>query len=187
MGRLEFRVFARDLAGPRAALADGFPVLSCDERTDLYLLGAVTRGWKIRDGSQIDLKVLTGRAGIHERWTPGGMCRLPAGAADIRAAFAGAQDLPALDPDRLVRVEDAVAAFARQGFRAAEVHKARTRHDLGACLAEATRVTTAALPPVWSVAIEGDEAAALDELRALLGLGGAANCSFPAWLAATGR
>ena len=61
--------------------------------------------------------------------------------------------------------------------------KSRARWELGACLAEMTRVSLQGQPNVWTVAIEGSDHSKLDQLEKTICLRNYANQSYPGWLA----
>jgi hypothetical protein len=182
MGRLEFRVFGDDLGKSRDALRQGYRVRGHEMRDDLYLLGGdPARVFKLRDASALDLKRHVAREAAFDRWEALGCVTLPATGADLAATFTG---LPSFDPARVHDAEAVVAAFVHAGHRAIPVRKERTQYEADGCLAEITRVSAGPGVTSWTVAIEGEDKAALEDLRQRLGLAAFQNVSYPQWLGA---
>lgn len=177
--RYEFRVFGAALSGPRAALADLARPCGRDSRTDIYLLGApAPYGLKLRDGTQLERKRLLRRAQGLEQWRPAGAIALPA----PRSALATALGLAGLPPlPETVTAAALIQAATAHGLRCPEVEKHRQRFALGPLRAEITRLRSGPLCR-WTLAIEGPHPAALQALRARLGLSQQPNCSYPRWL-----
>lgn len=183
MGRLEYRVFGEDLGDKRRLLQREAVPADQDRREDVYFLGpSIDRIFKLRDGEELDFKRLVGREDGFERWEPGGLVELPASGGALADTFGGAPGLPDLDATRLYGPADIRRAFARSGAREATVCKARQRYDAGQCLAEMTELRTGDGAATLSLAIEGEDLAALSQLSDRLGIVEYPNTSYPRWL-----
>lgn len=98
MGRLEYRIFAPQLADLRARLAPLCRLGAPEHRTDVYLLGQDARvTFKLRGASALELKLQLGRAGGCARWHAMGTVPLPARGEALAAAFEGADDFPDIE------------------------------------------------------------------------------------------
>ncbi|OWU68096.1 hypothetical protein [Marinibacterium profundimaris] len=183
MGRLEYRIFGKDLGDKRRSLQREAARSGQDRREDVYFLGpSIDRIFKLRDGEELDFKRLVGREDRFERWDPVGLIELPASGAAFPEAFVGASGMPDLDATRLYGPVEIRKAFERGGAREARVCKTRQRYDVGHCMAEMTELRTSDGAVTLSLAIEGDDLAALSQLRDRLGIVECQNMSYPRWL-----
>ncbi|AJE49073.1 hypothetical protein [Celeribacter indicus] len=189
MSRVEFRIFEQDSAALRRRIDARFELCGRDHRTDIYLLrDPGTSALKLRDGVELDLKVLLGREGDFERWAPRGRVRLPATGVEITGALDAPEALPPFEP---MEVHDAAAfveAFRREGYRAFRLHKARAQYRAPGGLVETVAIEGDIGIPgasgIDSIALEGEDVSALEQVREELGLSGRENRSYPAWLLA---
>ncbi len=176
--RWEFRVFG-----------DRFPVAEEDFRArtptgvqdseELYLLAPSGDNVKIRD-DLLDIKELqeTDADGL-QRWTPVLKASFPLSAADAAAAFEalGLGHLTATTPLTLEALLEAHGVPAGP-VRPRRVRKHRVRYSVGGCLAELSDIEVEG-HTTRTVAVEGeDKAAVLTTVRSM-GLGGYQNTSYP--------
>ncbi len=177
--RWEWRSFGRRFPEAEARLDRDGPedVRDSDE---VYLIARGGGNVKIRDGL-IDVKILQQvNADGLEQWLPILKAPFPLSAADA-AKVLHALHLPAPDALRAAYSLDAfLADFAgpESGVRVVPVHKRRRRYGVAGCMAETADIL------VWgtsvrTVAVEAEDASAVLEAVAGLGLGGYANVSYP--------
>jgi exopolyphosphatase/guanosine-5'-triphosphate,3'-diphosphate pyrophosphatase len=118
-----------------------------------------------------------------QRWSPILKAPFPLSAADTAVALASLGLPPGADPPGPTTLEDLLAAHAGVGgtIRAVRVRKHRVRYGVGGCLAEVADIEVDGRP-TRTVAVEGeDKAAVLNTLRSM-GLGGYPNTSYPVGL-----
>lgn len=130
-------------------------------------------------GDDIDLKLLRACRGELELWAPAGRTTLPVDAATLERAFLRPAGLGvsagagAVGRGRLLEIAGAAA-----GVRLVEVAKRRTRRRLDGARAELATVRALGRELV-SIAVEDEDPAAVEAARALLGLSGQPNVSYP--------
>jgi hypothetical protein len=177
--RYEFRIFRTDLA-PFAALLDAIAAragsaASCDR----YVLvdGMLDASLKLR-GRALELKTLEGTRGPLERWTAAGRVALPARGRALGAILARG-GLGAAPPERSFADALELAGWlaGRPGARVLVVRKRRQGYLLPDARAE-----TAALQvggrALRSLAVEGEDPAAVLRLVRRLGLPAGENTSY---------
>lgn len=182
--RLEFRVFGDDLESLWEELTTTFAVSEEDERTDVYFLGGdPTHVFKLRGQRTLDLKVLVGHAGDYEKWRPRGQCDLPAEGDILRVAFSDTPDLPEVVDGKQYDPEQLAVIFEREGFLPVSVFKRRTMFDARSATVEFARITPEGRDTFFTIALESEDRAILDQLRHRLRLSGRRNLSYPKMLA----
>lgn len=176
--RFEYRTFGRDLSAIRDRLPDQPSERS--DRIDTYLLNGSFRSvFKLRGGTALDLKTLEETRAGFQRWRADGLIGLPATGETLMRSFDG---LPLLEMWVLYDAAKLRAAFSAYGFDAIAIRKDRQQFECGRSLAEYTRLTTPDGEKMQSIAIEGEDLAALSRLRDTIGMSAFHNESFPEWL-----
>ena len=172
-----FRVAEAGLAGRLAADAQ--------ESDELYLLSGAGDNVKIRDGL-LDVKTLkqVDAAGL-EQWFPIMKAPFPLAAADVAKAYAALR----VDRPSPVRshstLDEFIGEVATPGspIRAVRVHKHRRRFTLGYCMGELSDIEADGRT-TRTIAVEGEDPAAVAAAVRALGLGGYLNTSYPRGLSA---
>ena len=169
---------------PRARLAALTP-LGVQESDEVYLLSGAGDNVKVRD-ALMDIKVLREvNADGLEQWTPVMKAGFPLPAADAARVFESLRvPVPALTRAGYT-LDEFIADFAQPGgaIRRVEVHKRRTRYQVGGCMAEMSEVVANG-KPTRTIAVESEDARGVIQAVRELGLGGYANTSYPRGLAA---
>ncbi len=182
--RWEWRWFGRRF-GPAesrlAALAPG----AVQESSETYLLSGAGDNVKVRD-ALMDIKVLREVDGNGlEQWTPVMKAAFPLPADEVAKVFAALR----LDPPPLRRASYDLEQFIDElavpsgRIRAVSVQKRRTRYTVGGCMAELSAVVANGRP-TRTIAVESEDAAAVNAAVRSLGLDGYVNTSYPRGLAA---
>jgi exopolyphosphatase / guanosine-5'-triphosphate,3'-diphosphate pyrophosphatase len=184
--RWEWRTFGSHFGSAEvrfAALTPG----AIQESDEVYFLSGAegTSGIvKVRN-DLMDVKVLkdVNPDGL-EQWMPVMKASFPLSAFDVAKVLeALRQDVPpnARDADTLVQFIDELAEPA--GIRTVQVHKRRTRYNVGGCSSELTDVTANGRS-TRTIAIESEHPAAVIAAVRDVGLGDYVNTSYPRGLAA---
>jgi exopolyphosphatase/guanosine-5'-triphosphate,3'-diphosphate pyrophosphatase len=182
--RWEWRTFGRRFGGAEghfAALTPG----GVQESEELYLLSGAGDNVKVR-ADLMDVKVLREvNADGLERWEPVMKAGFPLPAAEVAAVLAALRiEAPALAREAYT-LDEFVEELARPaGVRPVTVDKRRVRYVVGGCTAEVSDVTVDGIP-TRTIAIEGEDAAAVAAAVRDVGLGDWRNTSYPVGLAAT--
>lgn len=181
--RYEFRVFGKNLRTAREALVALFPPPKTETVTDVYLLDRdLQQSFKLRGAEWLELKCLRGRKKRFQRWQPAGHVRLPATGRQIFENIDVAT-LPDLQMDQIHDAPALLAAFRQFGHTPVRVAKHRLKFETDGVLAEHVHLTIRDGQLAQTVAIEGTSILALSETLERIGLTGARNVSYPAFLA----
>lgn len=182
--RWEWRTFDTGLQEAEAALLarrSGGDHVS----DELYFLSRTGENVKVRDGL-MDIKVLREvNADGLEQWIPVMKAGFPLPAAEATKVFEAlgvTQPPPVQDSWTLEQFVAALAALP-EPLRAVEVHKIRRRATIGKCMAECSEVVADGRRST-TIAVEGEDAAAVMAAVRELGLGAWVNTSYPKGLAA---
>jgi exopolyphosphatase/guanosine-5'-triphosphate,3'-diphosphate pyrophosphatase len=182
--RWEWRTFGADFGAGERAFAALTPE-RVQESDEIYLVGREGDTVKVRD-DLMDIKVLreVDENGL-EQWTPVMKAEFPIPATDVSGVFeALRQPVPDLDRaeytlDRFL--DDLIAPT--DGVSAVRVHKRRVRYTIGGCNSEVTNVVADGRQ-TRTIAIEGEDAAAVIAAVRGAGLGAYVNTPYPAGLRA---
>ncbi len=182
--RWEWRSFGQRFGEAESRLAQLTPG-GVQESDEIYLLSGAGDNVKVRD-ALMDIKVLREvDANGLEQWTPVMKASFPLPAAEV-AKVLESLHLPVPPLSRTsFSLDEFIEQFAGPGgpIRAVKVHKRRTRYTIGGCMAELSDVVANG-KPTRTLAVESEDAAAVIRAVRDLGLGGYANTSYPAALAA---
>ena len=182
--RWEWRTFGDDLDEAATALAR-YRTGSDNESDELYFLSPGCENVKVRDGL-MDIKVLreVNPDGL-EQWFPLMKAAFPLAAADVAKVYEGLHVEPTQPGGASRTLAELVAdlASARPPARAVKVHKLRRRCKIGSCMGEISDVV-ANDRRAQTLAIEGEDAAAVIAAVREAGLGGRVNTSYTNCLAA---
>lgn len=181
--RWEWRVFGDRFPVAEAEFAARTPT-GVQDSDETYLLTPSGDNVKVRD-ALLDVKELqeVDADGL-ERWAPILKAAFPLAAADAAvAAEALGLPPPADGPMPTLEALLGATATADARVRVARVRKHRVRYAVGGCMAEVSDIEVDG-HPARTIAVEGeDRAAVLATVRAM-GLGGYRNTSYPVGLAA---
>lgn len=182
--RWEWRSFGQRFGPAQARLAKLAPS-GVQDSDEIYLLSPAGANVKIRD-ALMDIKVLreVSADGL-EQWTPVMKAAFPLPAA-AAAKVLDALGLLVPTPLRAAYTQaEFLAQFAAPGsaVRAVQVHKRRARYTVGGCMAELSEVVANG-KPTRTVAVESQDAAAVNRAVHELGLGDYTNTSYLHGLAA---
>ena len=181
--RFEFRVFRPRLGAAACVLAAVAAAGKVEASVDRYIVvpGRADAGLKLR-GGRVELKTLAALHGPLECWHPQAAVGLPATGRDLLPLFRQL-DLAGPPADAVLADVDALAEWAQAeaGLAVVELRKRRRRYLLVGVEAEigdlrwnGNRLET--------LAVESTEPDRVAALVARLGLGGAANTSYPSLL-----
>ena len=177
--RYEFRVFGAELGNLHSALRSAFALAGESSREDIYLLGnSAAHMFKLRGGTALDLKCLVERRGAFQRWSPAGLVDLPASGRELAGMFGGQGAAPSFDAGRMYDPRAVIAAFTDNGHCAVRVAKRRWQYEATCGKAEFAILTIGQSGTTDTVALEGQDADALEELRIRLGLKRYGNSSY---------
>ncbi|MEW5740670.1 MAG: Ppx/GppA family phosphatase [Myxococcota bacterium] len=182
--RWEWRWFG-DRFGPAEAKLAALEAGKVQESDELYLLSGAGDNVKVRD-ALMDIKVLREvNADGLEQWTPVMKAGFPLPAAEVKKVFSSLKlTVPALERDAYTLEQFLEELAAPSGaIRAVKVHKRRVRYTLEGCMAELSEVVVNG-KPTRTLAVEGEDAAAVVRAVCGLGLAGYVNTSYPRGLAA---
>jgi exopolyphosphatase/guanosine-5'-triphosphate,3'-diphosphate pyrophosphatase len=182
--RWEWRTFDTGLRRAEAMLARNRS--GADHESDeLYFLSPTGENVKVRDGL-MDIKVLreVNSDGL-EQWSPVMKAGFPLPAAEAKKVFEALRVEKAPVARENWTLEQFVADVAglAKPIRAVKVHKLRRRATIGKCMAEFSDVAAEGRRAL-TIAVEGEDAAAVIAVVRELGLGGWVNTSYPKGLAA---
>jgi exopolyphosphatase / guanosine-5'-triphosphate,3'-diphosphate pyrophosphatase len=182
--RWEWRAFGADFGAGERAFAALTPE-RVQESDEIYLVGREGDTVKVRDGL-MDIKVLreVDENGL-EQWTPVMKAEFPIPATDVPRVFEGLHEAtPPMDRAEytLDQFLDELIAPA-DGVTAVQVHKRRVRYTIGGCTSEVTNVIADGRQ-TRTIAIEGEDAAAVIAAVRDAGLGAYVNTPYPAGLRA---
>jgi exopolyphosphatase / guanosine-5'-triphosphate,3'-diphosphate pyrophosphatase len=154
------------------------------ESDELYFLSADGDTVKVRDGL-MDIKVLKEvNADGLEQWTPVMKAPFPLSASDVAKVFEALREDAPRQARKAYTLEQFVDELAEPaGIRTVQVHKRRTRYNVGGCSAELTDVTANG-KATRTIAIESENPAAVIAAVRDVGLGDYVNTSYPRGLAA---
>ena len=180
VARFEFRVFGRELAAARdalAALGTG-EIQAASRETYIVTRLNVESNVKVRE-DRLEAKGLHGRLRLLEQWQPIFKSTFPVPAGDIENVVAPALGVdvelgnapPLSEPELLTFVAEQPA------LASVVVDKERTLFDLGDCEAEFTRLAIGD-DHMETVAIEGAEGKAVEALLKRTGLAAMQNESY---------
>ena len=182
--RWEWRTFGSDFGAGERAFAALTPE-RVQESDEIYLVGREGDTVKVRD-ALMDIKVLreVDENGL-EQWTPVMKAEFPIPATDVPRVFEALREpTPSLD-----RAEYTFDQFLDEliaptdGVTAVHVHKRRVRYTIGGCTSEVTDVIADGRQ-TRTIAIEGEDAAAVIAAVRGAGLGDFVNTPYPAGLRA---
>jgi hypothetical protein len=184
VARFEFRVFAADLTSVRDKLGLRAKGVLQDPSHETYIVSRrnVESNVKIR-GGRLEVKGLQGSLRELEQWMPVFNAPLPVPAADIENVLAPALGIDAEIGDAPALGEEALMGWVESQSSLAPVAilKHRTLFDFGVCEAEFTELQIGFLR-IHTVAVEAPEAKDAEAALASLGLTGADNVSYTAYL-----
>lgn len=184
VARFEFRIFAADLASVRDKLNLHAKGTLQDPSRENYIVSRrnAESNVKIRAGC-LEAKGLQGRLRALEQWMPIAKSPLPVPAADIENVVAPALgidvelgDLPPFTEAALIGWAESQSSLATVG-----VLKHRMVFELADCEAEFTELQIG-FQRLQTVAVEAPEAKDVETAVASLGLAGAENVSYTAYL-----
>jgi exopolyphosphatase / guanosine-5'-triphosphate,3'-diphosphate pyrophosphatase len=182
--RWEWRTFGLDFGAGERAFAALTPE-RVQESDEIYLVGREGDTVKVRDGL-MDIKVLreVNEDGL-EQWTPVMKAEFPIPATDVPRVYEALREpTPQMD-----RAEYTLDQFLDEliaptdGLSAVQVHKRRVRYTIGGCTSEVTNVVADGRQ-TRTIAIEGEDAAAVIAAVRGAGLGDFVNTPYPAGLRA---
>jgi exopolyphosphatase/guanosine-5'-triphosphate,3'-diphosphate pyrophosphatase len=182
--RWEWRTFGHDLSKPAAAL-ERYRTGADNESDELYFLSPGSENVKVRDGL-MDVKVLreVDPDGL-QQWFPVMKAAFPLPATDVARVYEALH----LEPTRAGAASRTLSelttdlAAASSPVQVVKVHKLRRRCTIGGCMGEISEVVADGRR-TQTIAIEGEEAAAVLAARREAGLDGWENTSYVAGLAA---
>jgi exopolyphosphatase/guanosine-5'-triphosphate,3'-diphosphate pyrophosphatase len=184
--RWEWRTFGRRF-GPAEDVFAALEPTGLQESDETYLLSAAGDNVKVSD-DLMDIKVLqeTDVASL-QRWTPVMKAAFPLRAEDT-VRVSEALRLPPTTLDRRdYTLERFLAEIAAPGgpIRVVTVHMRRARYEVGGCMSEVSEIALRGDTTRTSrtIAIEGEDPAAVLAAVRLVGLGGYANVDYPRGLA----
>jgi exopolyphosphatase/guanosine-5'-triphosphate,3'-diphosphate pyrophosphatase len=181
--RWEWRTFGSGF-GPAETAFSALPASAPYDSDELYLIAPGGANVKIRD-ELMDIKTLEEvNADGLEQWRPVLKTPFPLSAADVaRVAEALGVQSPS-SAQGAASLDELVNALggAASGIRIVSVHKRRVRYTVGGCPAEITDLVVDGRP-TRTLAIEGEDAAAVAAAVRDVGLGGTPNVSYPRALA----
>lgn len=182
--RWEWRSFGQRFGSAEQSLAQLTPS-GVKESDEIYLLSSRGDNVKIRD-ALMDVKVLreVNAAGL-EQWAPIMKAGFPLSATDAAKALEALriavpeflQDNYSLD----AFLEG--AAGEDSGIQVVRVHKRRARYIINGCMAELSDISVNG-KSTRTIAVESEDASAVERTLAELGLGGYANVNYPRALTA---
>ena len=179
--RWEWRTFGDRLAPAEAAFA-ALESTGVQESDELYLVAQDGQNVKVRD-ALMDIKLLreTDARGL-ERWEPVMKAAFPISPEQV-AEVARALAIPAPTGRSSWSLADFLADVAgpESAIRAVQVQKRRVRYRVGGCTSEVTEVVADGRHS-RTIAIESEDAAAVVESVAAMGLAGFRNISYPTGL-----
>lgn len=184
VARFEFRIFAADLASVRDRLNLRAKGTLQDPSRETYIVSRrnAESNVKIRTG-RLEVKGLQGRLRALEQWMPIAKAPLPVAAADVENVVAPALgidvelgDLPPFTEAALIGWAESQSSLATVG-----VLKHRMGFEIADCEAEFTELQIG-FQRLQTVAVEAPEAKDVEDVVASLGLAGAENVSYPAYL-----
>lgn len=184
VARFEFRIFAADLASVRDKLNLRAKGTLQDPSRETYIVSRrnAESNVKIRTG-RLEVKGLQGRLRALEQWMPIAKAPLPVAAADVENVVAPALgidvelgDLPPFTEAALIGWAESQSSLATVG-----VLKHRMGFEIADCEAEFTELQIG-FQRLQTVAVEAPEAKDVEDVVASLGLAGAENVSYPAYL-----
>jgi len=181
--RWEWRTFGDQFGAGDRAFAALTPE-RVQESEEIYLVGREGDTVKVRD-ALMDIKVLreVDENGL-EQWTPVMKAEFPIPATDVPRVFeALRQPTPALERDAYTLDQFLDELIAPAGVAAVKVHKRRVRYTIGGCTSEVTNVVADGRQ-TRTIAIEGEDAAAVIAAVRGAGLGDFVNTPYPAGLRA---
>ena len=182
--RWEWRTFGEVFGAGERAFAALTPE-RVQESDEIYLVGREGDTVKVRD-ALMDIKVLreVDENGL-EQWTPVMKAEFPIPATDVPRVYEALREpTPAMD-----RAEYTLDQFLdeliapTEGVSAVRVHKRRVRYTIGGCTSEVTNVIADGRQ-TRTIAIEGEDAAAVIAAVRGAGLGDFVNTPYPAGLRA---
>ncbi|MEZ5843868.1 MAG: hypothetical protein R3D27_09050 [Hyphomicrobiaceae bacterium] len=181
--RYEFRIFMPADADTDSLVPEG-SALEVATSSESYIVSRLTidSNVKLRDGA-LDVKELKAREGLLELWQPTLVCALPVEArafTDRAVAGLGLDlDLPAgavLDIAAIRQICDAQPSVV-----VVDVEKRRLHFKIGDALAESSTISTGS--GMWrTMAVEAEEADAVNQAIEAIGLNTFDNESYPAFL-----
>jgi exopolyphosphatase/guanosine-5'-triphosphate,3'-diphosphate pyrophosphatase len=182
--RWEWRTFGADFGEGERAFAALTPE-RVQESDEIYLVGREGDTVKVRD-ALMDIKVLreVDENGL-EQWTPVMKAEFPIPATDVPRVFEALREpTPSLDRSTytLDQFLDGLIGPI-DGVTAVQVHKRRVRYTIGGCTSEVTTVIADGRQ-TRTIAIEGEDAAAVIAAVRGAGLGAYVNTPYPAGLRA---
>jgi exopolyphosphatase / guanosine-5'-triphosphate,3'-diphosphate pyrophosphatase len=176
--RWEWRTFGAHFGIAETRFAE-LPPGRVQESDELYFLGGSGANVKVRD-DLMDIKVLREvNADGLERWEPVMKQPFPLPAADAAKVFESlGLAAPQFAKDAYTLDEFAGEVVAPSGvLRPVRVHKRRVRYSVGGCTSELTDVLAEGRS-TRTIAIEGEDAAAVVAAVASVGLGGYFNINY---------
>lgn len=180
VARFEFRVFGRELAAARAALAafGTGEIQAASRETYIVTRLNVESNVKVRE-DRLEAKGLQGRLRLLEQWQPILKSTFPVPAGDIENVVAPALgvDVELGDAPPLSEQELLMFVAEQPALASVVVDKERTLFDIGDCEAEFTRLAIGD-DHLETVAIEGAEAKAVEALLKRTGLAAMQNESY---------
>ena len=176
--RWEWRTFGTHFGIAETRVA-GLTPSAVQESVELYFLGGTGANVKVRD-ELMDIKVLreVNVDGL-ERWEPTMKQPFPLSAAEVAKVFASlGLTAPQLNRDAYTFDEFIAEVVAPSGMlRAVRVRKRRVRYTVGGCTSELTDVQAEGRT-TRTIAIEGEDAAAVVSAVASIGLDGYFNTNY---------
>ena len=141
-GRYEYRCWPGADTSVLGAVQDGWPLETCEIRTDVHLVGAAGAGSnvKLRGGTRLEVKVMEGRCGPLEYWRMPLSVPFPLDRQALRVLRARLGGLGPIDDDARTSPAALISAIAGAGrpVRAVSLRKARLLFRRGSCRVEIT-------------------------------------------------